>query len=120
MKIRTSWWENLVIVALMALFLSLAPGCGANFFTANTTASYELPNGEKLIYSSNKDQQGFKVHMGAGPDGKLRILDIESTATTPEAAIAAAMQSMSKLVDTLNALASQLAATAKAGALAGS
>ena len=120
MNISRNWIENLIIAGILVLFLSLTSSCGANFFTANTTASYELPNGEKLLYSSNKDQQGFKVHMGAGPDGKLRILDIETTAATPEAAIAAAMQSMAKLVDTLNALVSQLAATAKAGALAGS
>ena len=120
MRLSRNWIENLIIAGMLVLFLSLNSGCGANFFTANTTASYELPNGEKLIYSSNKDQQGFKVHMGAGPDGKLRILDIESNSTTPEAAIAAAMQSMAKLVDTLNALVSQLAATAKAGALSGS
>ena len=120
MTINRNWIGTLIIAAGLALFLSLTSGCGANFFTANTTASYELPNGEKLYYTSNKDQQGFKVHMGAGPDGKLRILDIESTATTPEMAIAAAMASMAKLVDTLNALVSQLAATAKAGALAGS
>jgi len=116
MKIRTSWWENLVIVALMALFLSLN-GCGVGFYTAMTEAEYNAETGS-WRYRSNKNQEAFEAKI-VEYRGK-QTLEVKTTATTPEAAIAAAMASMAKLVDTLNALASQLAATAKAGALSGS
>jgi hypothetical protein len=75
--------ESLLIIMLLSL-----GGC-AQMFACTTTASYELG---KWSYSSCKNQENFKAHLLLDPQGRLVGFDIETNATTPEAATAAALQ----------------------------
>jgi hypothetical protein len=110
--------KDFLTAAALAVCLSLTVGCGATYFTANTTAT--IAKDGSMSWSSNKNQENLKASF-TRKDGNIESFTIETTATTPEAAIAAAMQSMGRMMDTLNALAAQLVpAAAKAGALAGS
>jgi hypothetical protein len=74
-----------LILGLLALGLS---GCyPASYFLGSTTVRYSAATGD-FFYSSNKNQEGLKAKAGLDPEtGKLTNLDIETTATTPEAAI---------------------------------
>ena len=99
--------KTLAIVLCLAL-----TGCGASYFACTTKASYDPATGA-FQYESCKDQQNFHAKMSQGEDGKP-IAEVSTTATTPEAAIAAAMQSLAKLLDTLGPLIEKgLAAAAK-------
>ena len=96
-----------LITVIMCLVLS---GCGAAQYTANTTASVGLDRG--FSYSSNKNQENLKAK-GTLEAGKLSF-EVETTATTPESAIAAALQTNLELLKLLNsAMAAGLAAGTK-------
>jgi hypothetical protein len=107
----------------LVVFLSIA-GCGVAHFTAETVVDYETPGGVKAHYKSNKDQQDFKAKVSVDEQGRIKDLDIQTTATTPEAAIAAAAQAnalaMQMLADVLKQLLPLLQKAAAAGATAGS
>jgi len=78
----------------LTAFILLLSGCGVDRFLGSTTASYEItPSGPKIYYSSNKDQQGFKADVELDDKGKVKAFHVSTTATTPEAAIAAVLQS---------------------------
>jgi len=94
------WLRLLAGMVAIAIMLS---GCGVAQYTASTEASYETPS-VKGSYKSNKNQEGFKADMEIQPDGKITKLHIETTATTPEAAIAAAMAVNLKLLSILEKL----------------
>lgn len=79
------------IVSALLLFLS---GC-ANLFTAGTDVNYEA-EGIKASYSSHKNQENFKAHVTFDRDGRVNGLNIETNATTPEAAIAASSAAILK------------------------
>lgn len=70
--------------------LLLITGC-ASMYLGKTTASFETPGGLKGSYESNKNQENFSASALVGPDGKITGVDIKTTATTPEAAMAAAL-----------------------------
>lgn len=108
---------KLLCLISLALLLSLN-GCGANYFTATTEASYDAKTGS-WSYKSNKNQENFEAKIAEFKDGR-QVLEVKTTATTPEAAIAAAMASFSKAIDALTLLVQQATAAAKTGAAAGS
>jgi phosphoenolpyruvate carboxylase len=103
-----------MIKLFLLAFLFL--GCGVNQYTATTKASYENGN---WYWLSNKNQENLKAKLGKDRDGNP-IFEIETTATTPEAAIAAAMQSFALVQQQFAELLKQLGPLLKAGALAGS
>ena len=89
--------------ACLALCLFLLTGCGASYFSASTTSCYKSGVTE-LCYSSTKNQENFKAKIALYPDGTLKSLDVQTTATTAEAAIAAsaeAAKTLSGVVDGL-------------------
>ena len=99
---------KMVVIGVMVFFAMGLAGCvGADKFLGSTTASY-TPGGQ-LYYQSNKNQEGFKAKTTFDPKtGNLTGLDIETKATTPEAAMVAAfesnkamMESLSKVLDAL-------------------
>lgn len=109
-----------VPITILALFLS---GCGVDRFLGSTTASYEItPTGPKIYYSSNKDQQGFIADVELDSLGKVKKFHVSTTATTPEAAIAAALQSNLKFQeqfgDILKAVIPMIEQAATKGAIA--
>jgi hypothetical protein len=79
------WFFVMVLVAVAF------GGCGVNQqYTAMTTAS---ANKDGFSYSSSKNQEQFKGMGDFDPaTGKLHF-EVSTTASTPEAAIAAALQS---------------------------
>ena len=115
--------------ALVIVMLLSVTGCSSiDKYLGNTEASYTLPSGENLSYKSNKNQENFKAHLALTPEGKLSALDVETTAVTPELAIAKFAEAQAKMMDTLsqfmmnlsNQLSVLIPAAAKAGAVAGS
>jgi hypothetical protein len=96
--------EKNLKIFIVLFFMMFTMGCGINQFTARTVASYEVPNGTKIHYDSNKNNEGFKAKLGLNPDGSLNALDLETTATTPESAVAAALQGQLKLYAIFEAL----------------
>lgn len=88
---------------LFVALVTLTTGCStADQYLGSTEASYDAP-GVKGYYKSNKNQQGFKASMVLGEDGKMRTLNVETTATTPEAAIAAAAMTNLEIIKQYNA-----------------
>ncbi len=73
--------------------LSLLPmlGCGVGQYTATTEAQYNAETGS-WSYKSNKNQENFEAKLVESKAGR-QVLEVKTTATTPEAAIAAALQS---------------------------
>ncbi len=79
---------------LCATLLLFTYGC-VSMFTATTEATY-TPGGA-LTYKSSKNQENFKAKVELDESGKLRGFDVTTTATTPEAAIAAAAKALSEI-----------------------
>lgn len=94
---------------LMLLALVVLGGCATvdKTYTARTTASYKH-NGSEVMYDSSKNQENFKADLEFDAKGAVTKLHVETTATTPEAAItAAANQNAAALKlasDAMNAL----------------
>lgn len=78
----------------LGLLLSIN-GC-ASMYLGETTATFETPGGLKGSYKSNKNQQDFSATATVGPDGKITGVEIKTSASTPEAAIAAALQAQTE------------------------
>lgn len=104
------WHEKMktfVFALIIACLLSLS-GCGVSQFTAETEVSFK--NGE-WYYKSNKNQQDLAAEIGTDKEGHP-YGKIKTTSSTPESAIAAALET--------NRVALQLLQDAiKAGAAAG-
>ena len=85
-------------------------GCGAGFYSASTTAVYEITNdGKRVSYTSNKEQQGLELDL-IEKDGKVEKLKIRvDKATTVESAVAAAAASTMALIEAVKELASVMA-----------
>jgi PBP1b-binding outer membrane lipoprotein LpoB len=101
----------LSIVLCLALLLG---GCSASQYLGNTVASYNPATG--FYYQSNKNQEGLDASGTVNTDGSATFA-VKTNATTPEAAINAALQGnlatiqlITKLIDAAVA-AGQLAAT---------
>lgn len=102
--------KSLALAAALALGLSATQGCGGvDMFTAKTTAYYKLnADGSKEIsYTSGKDQQGLAVSLEEDKAGIKKLAINVDKASTPEAAIAAALQIQAKILDQLTALVQQ-------------
>jgi len=98
--------KNILIAAALAVTLSLTAGCAtvAKDFTASTTASYKAGD-TMLDYSSTKNQENFKANITLDPEtGKVTGLNVETTATTPESAIAATAIARQKELEFLQKL----------------
>ncbi len=100
--------------AAIALLLSIAGCASADKFLGRTIATYEAG---KFSYDSNKNQEGFKAKIGLDETGKLKELDIQSTATTPEAAMVAAAQANREIASVLRELVPLLKAAVSGAAL---
>lgn len=101
--------RNIVLAGAVLVVLAFYVfGCGINQYTAHTDASYVLPSGEKISYSSTKNQENFHAKMDLDENGKLKGLDVSTTAVTPEAAIAAVASNLGKVIDGLNLLIQQI------------
>jgi len=87
---------------LMSLLLT---GCGAGFFSAKTKAIYEIsPDGKKITYISNKEQQGLMLDLQE-VDGKVKSVKINvDKSGTAEQAIAAALAVQIQMNDLLQKL----------------
>lgn len=98
------------ILLVLCIFL---PGCGVSMFTAKTTASYEVTaDGKRLNYESNKEQQGLDAEYNPKTGAFKVHVD---KAGTPDAAIAAALQSNVMMIDLMSKLLPILEKAAAAG-----
>jgi len=105
-------------VAIMASCSTLSPT--AKDFTAATKASYHNADSQ-LDYESGKNQENFKADVSLDPaSGKVTGFHIETTATTPEAAIAETGKALAAAAAALNNIISQIPLIAKQAAMAGS
>ena len=68
---------------------------GAACYTVPTVVDYEAA-GVKAHYQSNKNQENFKANITLDANGKITGLNIETTAVTPESAIAASSAAILK------------------------
>ena len=105
---KRSKMKRYIYVAFMALIL-LMTGC-AQWNLARTEAHFETPEGLKADYVSSKNQENFNVAATVGDDGKIRSIDIKTTAITPEAAIAASMEVQLMLLQQIKDLLAKSAA----------
>jgi len=104
-------------LAIMALVFILG-GCStvAKDYTASTSASYTNKDGTALKYDSTKNQENFKAHVAIDPrTGSITGLDIETSASTPEAAIAATANANARIAALLEKLLGMIPASAMAG-----
>lgn len=95
----------------LAVFLSMTVGCAtvAKDFTASTTASVSPANG--FAYTSTKNQENLKASGSINKDGTVAFT-VETTATTPESAIAAASAANSQALALISKLLDQVLAAA--------
>lgn len=86
---------------VITAFLFLFSGCSASHFACTTEASFNKDG--TWSYKSCKNQENMKVSISEDAKGRTRA-ELETTASTPEAAIAAASNSLAKMADLLSAL----------------
>lgn len=102
---------------LMIASLLLLSACATvdKTYTARTTASYKSGD-TALVYDSSKDQENFKAHLQLDPaTGKVIGLDVETSASTPSAAIAATARANEAAARIIEKLLSLVPASALAG-----
>lgn len=107
--------KEVIWAALLGLVLSLSQGCGVSQYTANTTAS---ANKDGFNYTSNKNQESLHATGEIDPGTGNMKFDVTTTATTPEAAIAAAMQTNLKIQEQISAILQSLLPLIQAAAKA--
>jgi len=100
--------KTMALAALLAALFVMV-GC-AQMYLGKTTAHFSTPEGLVGDYVSDKNQENFNVTATVGPDGKIKSIDIRTTATTPEAAISAALQFQIILLQEIKDLTTKLAA----------
>ena len=93
--------KNLIVGVGLALLLALSWGCSASHFACTTEASFNKDG--TWSYKSCKNQENMKVKISEDAQGRT-VAELETTASTPEAAIAAASSSLAKMADLLSAL----------------
>lgn len=74
-------------------------GCSAANYLGSTEASFNKDG--TWSYKSNKNQENFKAKLATDASGASSV-EVETTASTPEAAIAAALQSNLEALKALN------------------
>jgi hypothetical protein len=84
--------QQISLAAMLAALVLIAAGCGANYFSAKTVATYEVSaDGKKISYESNKEQQGLDLDLKE-EDGKIKSVKIHvDKSSTQESVIAAAL-----------------------------
>lgn len=96
-------------------------GCGANFFSGKTIATYTVTTTTKdgvtvtkeIVYNSNKEQQGLSMDLDED-DGKVKTLKLHvDKASTQEQVIAASLALQQRMVQVLETLAPLVSAAAK-------
>lgn len=98
------------------LAIALSTGC-ASMYLGSTEACYKTADGTEICYKSNKNQESFSAKVGLdAATGKLNNLDIQTTATTPESAIAATAQFNMKLLEFAERMSQQIATKGAGGA----
>lgn len=107
--------KEIILAATIAALLALN-GCGANFLSAKTEATYTIsPDGKSLTYSSNKQQQ--KLHAKLSKDGALDVSVDESG--TQESIVAAGLQQQIIMGEILKSLLPLIEKAAAIGATNG-
>jgi len=91
------------IVLTLALSFALS-GCGYSFFAAKTRALYVTPDGVRVEYESDKEQQN--LHFEKKADGSIKVS--VDKAGAQEQAIAAMMQSYASMMQMLQQLMAKL------------
>lgn len=86
-----------IIIVLAAFYLSITAGC-AGMYLAKTKATIKTPEGFTASYESDKEYQGLEAEYD--PVTKRFKLKVEKSGT-PDAAIAAALQSQTKMIELL-------------------
>ena len=89
-----------IYATLLALVLSIT-GCSASWFSCSTEATYNK-DGE-WSYKSCKNQEDFKARIVKSANG-TQTVEVETTATTAEAAIAQAGKAIGRMADVLSTL----------------
>ncbi|MDZ4263910.1 MAG: hypothetical protein U1B30_16475 [Pseudomonadota bacterium] len=84
----------------LIVLLLFGNGCAA-MFLANTEATYEVPNGPKITWKSDKEHEGLKFSMKESKDGTKEVKVEVMRSGTPEAATAAALEAQIKMIDLL-------------------
>lgn len=111
-KIFFDW----TVAALLLLSLSAA-GCGVGNYTAKTTANFIRPDGTRFEYFNEKDLSGAEVTYELDDKGAVKKIHFKlDKSGTPEAAMAAAMQSNKAMAELLKDLAPLIAKAAALGA----
>ena len=105
---------------LILLGVLLLSGCGflgfkADQFVAQTTAK---ANKDGFAYSSGKNQESLAATGEMTKDGTFKF-SVNTTASTPEAAIAAALQANAQAMQVLSELMKEIIPIAKAAATKG-
>ena len=72
---------------LYSIVLLLLCGCGASYYSAETNATYIMPDGTRIQYSSTKEQQNLKFTYN--PTTKNITVSVEHSNTQVEAIEAA-------------------------------
>lgn len=90
-------------VGLLAAVLLSSVGCAtvSKDFTARTVAS---ANKDGFAYDSTKNQENLKASGEIDPVTGAMKFSVETTATTPEAAIAAALEAQKASLELINKL----------------
>jgi len=112
--------KSLLLIVGLILFGTLA-GCSvlgfkADQFSANTTAS---ANKEGFSYSSNKNQENLSADGEFDPATGKTKFTVKTTASTPEAAIAAALQANAMAITAFSEIMKVVIPLAKAAATKG-
>ena len=86
-----------VLTLWMTLLMS---GCTTAQYSASTEASFSKDG--TWSYKSSKNQENFKAKIAEAADGSKSV-EVETTATTPESAVAAALQTNLEALKSLSA-----------------
>lgn len=103
------WWreqsEPIAVAAGLALLLSLA-GC-AKMLTCETVVTHEAG---KFAYRSCKNQENLYAKAALDESGKIKDIEVTTTATTPEVAMAGALAVQTELMRQLLPLLNKITA----------
>lgn len=110
---------KLIVLGAIALLLLASCTTVDKTFLGHTIASYKSGD-TALNYDSSKNQENFKADVELDATGKVTKLHVETTATTPEAAIAAQSAANARMVEALSKALDKLMSIVPLAATAGS
>lgn len=108
MKIR-----DILAAAALLFLLAFESGC-AEMYACKTTIVYRADGSWQ--YESCKNQENLKADLSLDDKGKLNKLNVSTTATTPEAIIAAVAENQARLMESMK----EFIGILKQGAMTGS